>query len=118
MATEIGIVTSEIVLKQGDTFSVSFEFTDSEGSAVTGAASKFKSQVRKKANGTLYGELSITEDSETGGTYIVRSGVTDDVQDTQAWPVGSAVFDIQYTDDDIVTSTYTISFEIVGDVTV
>lgn len=117
MATS-GLVESGIILKQGDTFSLSFTFTDDGGSPVTGAASKFKSQVRSKPNGVLYGELSVREDSNRAGTYILQSGITDGVQDTQTWKEGTAYFDIQYTDEDIVTSTYTTKFTVVGDITV
>lgn len=117
MATP-GLVESGIILKQGDTFSLSFEFTDDDGSPVTGAASKFKSQVRNKPKGVLYGELSVIEDSNKAGTYIIQSGITDGVQDTQTWKAGTAYFDIQYTDEDIVTSTHSIKFTVVGDITV
>lgn len=112
-----GLVESDIILKQGDTFSVSFKFADAEGLPVTGATSKFKSQVRNKANGDLYGNLSVREDSDNAGTYILQSGITDGVQDTQLWKEGTGYFDIQYTDGDVVTSTNTVKFKIVGDVT-
>ena len=117
MATA-GIIESDIILKQGDTFAQSFTFTDNNGEPVTGVSGNFKSQVRNKPNGTLYGELSIREDTDTPGTYIIQSGVTLGVQDTQTWKDGPAYFDIQYSVDDIVSSTYTVKFTIVGDLTV
>lgn len=119
MSTKPGVILSDIILKQGDTFLYSFPATQDDGSAANGIASRFKSEVYNKpgTGKTKYGTLSITEDSSTPGTYILRSGVTTGVQDTQTWPEGKAVFDIQYTEDGIVRSTYTIQFEIVGDVT-
>lgn len=119
MATTPGLTVSDIILKQGDTFLYSYPVTDSNGAPVTGIASKFKSQVKSRpgTRGELYGNLTVTEDTETAGTYILKSGVTDGVQDTQIWKEGTAVFDIQYTDAGVVRSTYTIQFTIVGDVT-
>lgn len=117
--TKPGVIVSDIILKQGDTFLYSFPATEDDGSAATGIAARFKSEVynRSGSGKTKYGTLSVTEDSTTAGTYILQSGTTDGVQDTQDWPEGKAVFDIQYSEDNIVRSTYTIQFEIIGDVT-
>jgi hypothetical protein len=119
MATVPGVTISDILLKQGDTFLYSFEVTDANGDPLTGIANRFKSQVKSRAGskGTIYSSLTVTEDSATPGTYVLKSGVTDGVQDTQSWTEGTAVFDIQYTDGDVVRSTYTIQFTISGDVT-
>jgi hypothetical protein len=115
MAAQPGIIESEIILKQGDTFYKSFTATDASGSPVTGLASSFKSQVLDKENGTVYGTLTITESGTSPGTYIMQSGSTNGVQDTQTWKTGNAIFDIQYTASGKVFSTYTIKFKIVGD---
>lgn len=119
MATKPGVIISDIILKQGDTFLYSFPATEDDGTPATGIASRFKSEVynRSGSGKTKYGTLSITEDNAVAGTYILRSGTTNGIQDTQEWAEGKAVFDIQYSEDNIVRSTYTIQFEIVGDVT-
>lgn len=113
-------IESGIVLKQGDTFYYSFPVTDDDANPVTGLEGNFKSQVYDRAGSgrTKYGDLTITESETVSGTYELRSGVTDGVQDTQEWPVSKPVFDIQYTEGTIVKSTSTLKFEIVGDVTV
>lgn len=115
MATNPGVIESDIILVKGDTFLKSITATDTNGDPVSGLASSFKSQVFDKEDGTVYGSLSISESDTIPGTYIFKSGSTNGVQDTLSWKAGSAMFDIQYTASGVVRSTYKVKFKIVGD---
>jgi len=98
-------------IKLGDTFSFSAEITDkATGNALTGAASKLRCQGRNYLNGDLIAELTITE-TATPGTYLFSAGTT------ETWNTVQVLFDIQYTDGDLISSSETFLVQVEGDIT-
>lgn len=99
-----------VSIKRGDTFGFSNAITEDDGvTAITGIASELKCQIRK--NDELIEELTITESTETPGTYIFLAG------DTSEWAITAYEMDIQRTSADTTTSTETILINIEKDVT-
>ena len=100
-----------VSIKRGDTFGFSNAITEDDGvTAITGIASELKCQIRK--NDELIEELTITESTETPGTYVFLAG------DTSEWAITAYEMDIQRTSADTTTSTETILINIEKDVTV
>ena len=100
-----------VSIKRGDTFGFSNAITEDDGvTAITGIASELKCQIRK--NDELIEELTITESTETPGTYVFLAG------DTSEWAITAYEMDIQRTSADTTTSTETILINIKKDVTV
>ena len=95
--------------KQGDTFGCLVVLNDASGDPLTNKAADLKSQVRD-FRGTLIEELAIRE-TDVAGTYLLECS------DTELWPVSTLYIDIQYTDEDVITSTETLSISVVKDVT-
>ena len=100
-----------VSLKRGDTFGFSAAITEDDGvTAITGIASELRCQVRN-INDELIEELTITESTETPGTYVFLAG------DTSECAITAYEMDIQRTSADTTTSTETISINIEKDVT-
>ena len=101
-----------VSIKRGDTFGFSNAITEDDGvTAITGIASELKCQIRNR-NDELIEELTITESTETPGTYFFVAG------DTSEWAIATYKMDIQRTSADTTTSTETILINIEKDVTV
>lgn len=95
--------------KRGDTFAFTASIKDSSGTPIIGAISKLKCQIRNNLD-VLMGETTITE--PTSGNYMFK------IANTEFWPTGITLYlDIQYTDNDVITSSETISVQIEKDVT-
>lgn len=97
--------------KRGDTFSFITTFNDSQGQPMIGIVSKLKCQVRDSKN-ILVCEMTIQE-TVTAGEYLfsVPASITKD------WPLEILYLDIEYKDNDIVTSSETMSFRVIRDIT-
>lgn len=95
--------------KRGDTFSFIASMSDSSGAPIIGAAEKLRCQIRD-ASDRMQGETTITE--PTSGNYLFK------ISSTALWPANTTLYlDIQYVDNDIITSSETISVLIEKDVT-
>ena len=100
-----------VSIKRGDTFGFSNAITEDDGvTAITGIASELKCQIRNR-NDELIEELTITESTETPGTYVFLAG------DTSEWAISTYKMDIQRTSADTTTSTETILINLEKDVT-
>lgn len=98
--------------KRGDSFAaVVTETVDGFARDLTGYA--FRSQVRDALTGDLIAELSISPVDLAAGAYrLVYPGAT------AGWPVGRAALDVErVAPDGAVTSTPTLFFAVVRDVT-
>lgn len=99
-------------LKRGDTFAMYINLTDSSGEEeipLIVSVENIKCQVR-----TEYDKLVQTldvEETETPGKYIIKS------DDTQNWPIGDLLSDIQITINNITSSSDTFIIPLVKDVT-
>ena len=96
--------------KRGDTLSFTDALTDENEDAITGAEAKLACQMRT-SGGTLIDSFTITE-TDTPGTYKF-----DAQGDTDEYPLGTHLLDIEYTDGDVVSSTETFSITIIQDQT-
>ena len=100
-----------VSIKRGDTFGFSNAITEDDGvTAITGIASELKCQIRNR-NDELIEELTITESTETPGTYVFLAG------DTSEWAITTYKMDIQRISAGTTTSTETIFINIEKDVT-
>lgn len=96
--------------KTGDTFAFIATIKDEAGVPIVGKAHLLKSQVRNYKD-ELIAELIISE-TETPGNYLFKA------LDTADWPLNEELrTDIQYTDNEIVTSSETIMIPMAKDVT-
>lgn len=100
-------------LKQGDTLAFYLDLKVG-GVAVTGAESKLRCQVRSPNYETVYTELVVTESIEKPGRYIFKTAEKGESQD---WPVGDCILDVEYTDGEVVSSSKTMKLKIEKDVT-
>ena len=98
-------------MKRGDTFAFQMTLQNTDLSPITGASAKLKSQVRDD-NETLWADLVVSETS-TPGTYLFVA----DAEITKNWPLVTMYTDIEYTDNEITTSSETLSVVICKDVT-
>ncbi len=98
--------------KRGDTFRFSAVLRETKtGPAMDLTGWTIASMVRD-ADSVLIDTLTVTVTDAAAGEYSLL------VEDTSAWPVGQAYWDIQYTDDgDVIRSTETIRLNIIEDVT-
>jgi hypothetical protein len=97
-------------IKRGDTFSFTAELKDNAtGAALTDAANNLKCQGRHYLSNELIVELEITENAP--GTYFFAAGSTDE------WKAMKILFDVEYTDGEIVSSSETFSVEVEADIT-
>lgn len=96
-----------ITFKRGDTFSMLNTLADED---ITGWT--IASQVRRHDGYLIDTLVPSIIDGPSGQYSLESSGSTD------GWPVGAAVFDIQYTDTSgLIVSTETVSLVIQEDVT-
>ena len=100
-----------ITVKRGDTLSFILRRTDEEGNPQTGIASKLKSQIRNRKD-VLITEFIITETTELGDyLFVVPANVTN------SFDVGTYFFDVEYTDNNIKSSSQTEQIQVVKDIT-
>lgn len=102
------------VHKRGDTFSYIVAIVESRGYSTTPVINKtanFRSQVRRKFDRKLMTEL-VPSETAIPGTYQFLC-----IESTQSWQPGEYIIDIQYTDNNIITSSKTFSLTVVEDVT-
>ena len=98
--------------KRGDTFLPDCTYLDSTGVAAAYASLgiSIKSQVRTRS-GQLVSNLTVT--AGTGiGEFILDSGATED------WPIGSLLWDVQFTQGGHIFSTQSAELVVSDDVTV
>ena len=92
-------------IKRGDTFQA---LCQRVGVDITSTA--IRSQIRA---GSWVQDLTVTKTNAATGEYTLSATATD----AELWPVGNAVWDIEYTDAGNVRSTETVKLRIVEDVT-
>ena len=97
--------------KRGDTFSFITTFNDSQGQPMVDILSRLKCQIRNSKNMLIY-EISIQE-TATAGEYLFSAPASV----TRNWPLENLYLDIEYKDGDIVTSSETMSFQVIRDIT-
>ena len=97
------------IIKRGDTFAFTAAFEENSA-PVTGIAEKLMSQVRDPFDKKI-ADLQIAETS-TPGTYLLKTD-----EPTADWPEGQIYCDIQYSENDVVTSSETFSINVIKDVT-
>lgn len=99
-------------VKRGDTFGFTVEMRDGPtGGALVGAADKLRCQGRYDWFGEVLVEMNITE-TDTPGTYVFRT------DSTAGWRPGKTVlFDIEYNDGGVVSSTQTFTVKVEADIT-
>ena len=99
-------------LKVGDTFQIGCVNKDADGMPESLAGVTLRAQARSAATGALISELAIVvaDQVATPGEFLITAATT-------AWPVGSAVIDIQATVGSVVTSSETMRLPIIEDVT-
>ncbi|WP_089610097.1 hypothetical protein [Dehalobacterium formicoaceticum] len=98
-------------IKRGDTFSFTAELKDNvTGDVLTGIADKLRCQCRTNGTHKLIDEMVIAE--ITPGTYLFSAGQTDD------WGAGfRLLLDIEYTYDNVVSSSETFFVDVEADIT-
>jgi hypothetical protein len=105
---------SSIKQKQGDTFEVICTYKDSMGQALNLSTSNItiRSQVRSKT-GTLVADLvyAMLDQSTYPGKYSLS------VASTAEWPIGILLWDIEYTQDGIITTSDPIEILVQSKVT-
>lgn len=100
-----------ITIKRGDTLSFILRRIDEEGEPQIGIASKLKSQIRNRKD-VLITEFIITETTDLGDyLFVVPANITSSLD------VGTYYFDVEYTDNDIVSSSKTEEIQVVKDIT-
>lgn len=105
-------MATSIQHKRGDTFLFSAVLRESKTGPVTNLTSWEVASMIRDAEDVLIDEVTVTVTDAVNGAYTLR------VDDTTAWPVGTAYWDIQYTDSaDVIRSTETITLLIIEDVT-
>jgi hypothetical protein len=92
-------------VKRGDTFSAACQ---REGVDIT--ATIIRSQIR---SGAWVQELTVTKTNAATGEFTLSATPAQ----SEFWPIGKAVWDIEYTDSGAVRSTETVNLLIVEDVT-
>ena len=97
-------------IKRGDTFQLTADLKDENGTALVLSLANIKSQIRK-ADDTLVAELTIAT-TGTPGTYTLTC------IDTQEWPApASLVMDIEMIINGQKRSSDTIAINVIKDVT-
>ena len=100
------------LLKRGDTLQFAATLVDKKtGEKFIGAADHLRCQGRDSTSDALIVELIIEEFSP--GTYTFTS-----TDDTASWiPNSTILFDVEYSDNGVVTSSATFSLDIEEDIT-
>ena len=105
-------MATSIQHKRGDTFLFSAVLRESKTGPVTDLTNWEIASMIRDADDVLIDEVTVTVTNAANGAYTLR------VDETTAWPVGAAYWDIQYTDDSgIIRSTETIPVQIIEDIT-
>jgi hypothetical protein len=104
---------ASITHKRGDTFRFAAVLRESKtGPVIDLGGWVIASMIRAADTDALIAELTVTVTNAAQGAFTLRA------DDTDAWPVGTAYWDIQYTDPGtVIQSTETISVQILEDVT-
>lgn len=96
-------------IKRGDTFSFTVEIKDNvTGTPLLGAADRLRCQGRDVICSKLMVEMVISETSSGVYLFVANS--------TQEWPK-KILFDIQYTDGDVISSSETFFLNVEEDIT-
>lgn len=96
-------------IKPGETFAIPAQIETDDGTPITGAADKFKCQIRNTLN-KLIADVEISETDEPG-QYIFK------VANTENWPVGTLLTDILYNDGGKIQISETLKIIVVKEVT-
>ncbi len=96
-------------IKPGETFAIPAQIETDDGTPITGAADKFKCQIRTSLD-KLIAEVQITE-TDVPGQYIFK------VENTENWPVGTLLTDILYNDGEKIQISETLKIIVVKEVT-
>jgi hypothetical protein len=105
-------MATSITHKRGDTFLYDAVLRQSKSGPVIDLTDWTIASMIRDGEDVLIEELTVTVTNAALGEYSIR------VDDTTAWPVGTAYWDIQYTDsNDIIRSTDTMNLNIIEDVT-
>lgn len=99
-------------IKRGDTFSFTASLVDhATGEAVTGAGEKLRCHGKYRDYSVVLVDMAVTE-TDTAGTYLFSAGGTAD------WtPNKNIMFDIEYSDGGVVSSSETFSVRVEADIT-
>lgn len=92
-------------VKRGDTFSAVCQRVGVDITSTT-----IRSQIRA---GTWRQDLTVTKTNAATGEFTLSATAAD----SELWPLGNAIWDIEYTDAGAVHSTETVKLVIVEDVT-
>jgi len=96
--------------KRGDTFVLTAQYCQDNGTPASLAGYSIKSQLRDQGDNLVH-EFAINVTDEALGKFSFTP------VDTSQWPLGALVMDIQYTFDIVVVSTGKIELEIIKKVT-
>lgn len=101
--------------KRGNTFEVQATYADdATGESIDLTGYTIASQVRSPG-GDLVSTMAVTIPDQTipanRGKFSMR------VSDTTAWPIGELLWDVQYSFDETVISTETITIQVAQDIT-
>ena len=99
--------------KRGDTFILGCTSYNAEDVPQSLDGIAVRSQVRKGISKSFIAELAVTlgDQIQNPGTFTLSS------YDTTKWPIGKASLDIEYRYGTTITSSQTIEFNIVRDIT-
>ena len=99
-------------VKRGDTFAFTVEMRDGPtGGALVGASDILRCQGRYEWFGEVLAEMNITE-KYTPGTYVFRADSTAGLR-----PGKTVLFDLEYNDGGVVSSTQTFTEKVEADIT-
>lgn len=96
--------------KRGDTFVISAQYCQDNGTPASLAGYSIKSQLRDQGDNLVH-EFTISVTDEALGKFSFAP------VDTSLWPLGTLMMDIQYTVGDAIVSTDKIELDIVKKVT-
>jgi len=100
-----------VTIKRGDTLSFIIRRTNELDQPQTGVANKLKSQIRDKEE-NLIASFIITETDEPGDYLFLVPA-----EKTRLFQIGTYFFDVEFTDNDIVSSSETALIRVVKDYT-
>lgn len=104
--------TATVEHKRGDTFLYSAVLKETKTGPVIDIRGWTITSMIRDLDGLLIADLTVSITDGEQGEYTVSA------DDTAAWPVGWAQWDIQYVDDgNVIKSTETVRVKIVQDVT-
>ena len=98
--------------KRGDTFSLACAWKQSGAAApITGFT--ITAQIRKKSGMELVAALSVVNRNDAAGTFTLVPVVSD----TNDWPIGSLICDLQITNGSTIRSSDSFLIPVIEDVT-